>query len=306
MLHHSPVKKITSKAVTKVNDLLSSANYGLNQVKHLKNLPPLSPIGNKIVQEINQEGVSVVSLEQLGFLSNPALLKSMEMAVKDLDELSARKKCSLEYNSGFEHCIPINPRQIATRYPELFLWGLDESLLDIIENCIGLPIAYHGVIVRKEIVDGQQIGSRVWHTDHEDVNIIRVSIYLTDVLDDEAGPFEYIPRSSSPSYRDFKGVASITDEEMHKVVPSSQWKACKGAAGTVIFGAVSKVFHHGKTPLKERVAASFFYTSTSPTNEKLCREYSFQSGIPLITAPLTERQRQCLWKYQDLLPSNLS
>ena len=298
---------MVSKVATKVNDAFSAINYRVNQFKHIKKNHRLSPIGYQIVQEINHEGVAVVPIEKLNFTSTTRFLDAAKKACKDLKDPYFTNSQSIEYDTGFKHCIPINPTQIAKKYPELYLWGLDEKLLDIIEKCIGLPIAYHGVIVRKEIVDSQQIGSRIWHKDMEDFNIIRVSIYLSDVLDDTSGPFEYIPRHLSASYKDFKwlfrqGESNILDKHMQKVVPSSKWKTCKGPAGTVIFGAVAKIFHHGKIPLKERIAASYYYTSRNPTNEELCLTNSFQKGIPLITAPLTKRQRECLWRYQELLP----
>ncbi|MFQ4141356.1 hypothetical protein [Chlorogloeopsis sp. ULAP02] len=296
------IHKILNKVERKLAQLTSSYIYRTKQITHARKLPVISEIGRCIVRELNREGVAVLHLRELPFSSNVSLLNAMEKAVKDLHEASPDSPRLTEYRTGFEHCIPINPTRIAMYYPELFLWGLDEQLLDIIENCIGLPPAYHGVILRKEIVDEQQVGSRIWHQDQDDRNIIRVSIYLNDV-DEKGGAFEYIPRSLTPSIRTFKYGPNILDEHMEEVIPSSKWKTCTGPAGTVVFAAAAKIFHHGKMPSKERMAASFYYTSRNPSNEKLCREFSFQSGIPFIFQPLTKRQRECLWKYQELLPA---
>lgn len=295
-------EKLTEKVTRRMGDALYQARYRFNQLRHLRKRPPLSDIGRHIVSEIERDGVAMVPLDELPFASNGALRSVLDRVCEELDRADPDSRKSLEYKNGFDHCVPLNPSRIAQAYPELFLWGLDESLLDIVENCLGLPAAYHGVCVRKELVDGKSTGTRLWHTDDEDMNIIRVMIYLSDVLDDESGPFEYVPRHSSPSFGDFPGISMITDEDVKRVVPEWRWRRAKGPRGTVLFGAVAKVFHHGKVPLKPRKMASFHYTSRHPSNESLCRQFSFEPGIPLLDVQLSERQRGCLWKYEELLP----
>jgi hypothetical protein len=89
---------------------------------------------------------------------------------------------------------------------------------------------------------------------------------------------------------------------MRRVVPEDRWRRCFGPAGTVIFGAVAKIFHHGKIPRHPRKVCSYYYTSRHPKNEELCREYSFQSGMSELNVSLSQRQRRCLWEYEELLP----
>jgi hypothetical protein len=274
-----------------------------DQLRHLPRRPPLSPIGRHIVAALRREGVAAVPLDALPFASNAALNGALPRVRRYLDRLDPGAPSLLEYEEGFDHCVPINPSRIATELPALFMWGLDEALLDIVESYLGLDVAYHGVCIRKEIVDGRPAGTRFWHLDGEDFDVVRVMIYLSDVLDDESGPFEYVPRHSSPSWRDFPGIEGITDDAMRRVVPEWRWRRAKGPRGTVIFGAVAKVFHHGKIPFAPRKMASFHYTSRHPLNERLCRDYSFEPGIPHLREPLTERQRACLWKYAALLPA---
>ena len=299
MSKRQPSENVVRKVARKATEAASNATHRLRQLRHLGKLPELSPLGARIVKEVENEGVSVWPLDELAFDSNPGFRAAMDKA---LDDPNAFCRESIEYESGFEHCTPINPTRIARHYPNLFLWGLDEGLLDVVENCLGLPAAYHGVIVRKELVDDTIVATRLWHKDGEDRKVMRISVYLTDVLDAKSGPFEYVPRKRSPSYKDFEGVPRITDEHMNKVVPASEWRTCTGPAGTVMFSAVSHVFHHGKLPETERVVASYYYTSRNPTNEWLSMRNSFQRGIPLIDAPLSSRQRDCLWKYQECLP----
>jgi hypothetical protein len=137
-------------------------------------------------------------------------------------------------------------------------------LLNIAENYIGLPVAYLGVNLRKDIPNQKQVGTRLWHTDGEDRRMLKAIIYLNDV-DENGGPFEYIPQNLTPSYRSFKHLyCKILDEDMKKVVPACHWKQCTGAAGTVILVDTARLFHHGRVPEKERAALFFCYTSRKP------------------------------------------
>jgi hypothetical protein len=286
----------------KVGRMRALADYRLRQVRHRDALPPIGSVGKRILHDLAFDGVSAVRLEDLNFAANAAFWKAAQAAVEELRPMTLADASDIEYNSGFDHCVPLNPSRIASAYPALYTWGLDEGLLDIVENHIGTPIAYHGVIVRKEILDGDQVGTRGWHMDGEDHDITRVSVYLTDVNEPDAGAFEYIPASISPSHRQL-GAGFINDDRMREVVPQWQWKACTGAAGTVLFTSVAHIFHRGRIPNTERVAASFYYTSRHPTNPDLCREYSFAPGMPSLNVTLTPRQLDCLWEYRALLPN---
>ena len=211
-----------------------------------------------------------------------------------------------EYPVDHCHCEPIYPSRVASAFPELFLWGLDENILDVVENALGVPLAYHGVIVRKETLDGRQHGTRLWHQDQEDHEVLRITIYLTDVVADHDGPFEYVPRTVGPTYKDFmSNPSAIDDSAMGAVVPPWMWKACFGSAGTVLFTGVGGIFHRGRVPRTGRIAASYYYTSRAPKNPDWCKANSFQAGMSSLDVELTPRQRECLWEYEELLSNRL-
>lgn len=291
-----------SRISDKVTNLAAHGRHRLSQLRHLGKAPPLSALGRRIEWEMQSEGVSVVSLKELDFASNDVFSDAIRQTKAELERLNAEARAGLDYASGFEHCTPISPKKVAQEFPGLYTWGLDSGLLDIVENLLGMPAAYHGVCARQEIVDGKESGTRLWHQDTEDIKIIRVLIYLSDVTCDDDGPFEYVPKRQAVSYRDFRGIDDISDADMARVVPPDLWRRVLGPAGTVIFGDGANLFHHGKRPLSARQVCSFCYTSRHPTNPQLCREYSFESGIPHLRVELSERQRACLWQYERLLP----
>jgi len=122
--------------------------------------------------------------------------------------------------------------------------GLDAALLGIAEQYLGLPVAYHGAVLRHSPVDGRQVGPRRWHRDAEDYHVLRTVIYLNDV-DDDGGPFEYLPRRlAARAVRALAEDGMCSDDQLAAHVSPEQWKRCTGPAGTVVIADSAQVFHH--------------------------------------------------------------
>ena len=81
--------------------------------------------------------------------------------------------------------VPDDERLLAE--PEPYLFALSEPLLDLVEAYIGLPVGYFGVSVKREIANGVLEGTRNFHRDPEDENVLKIIIYLNDV-DAGTGP----------------------------------------------------------------------------------------------------------------------
>jgi len=283
--------------------VLSDFAYLLTRQKYAGNLPKLSPFDQSIVDAINREGVFVTSLEDLAITSTPQLLTSAMSIVSRLQADMWDGPTQVQWDS------PTQPTQVITLtdYQDIFLWGLEERLLNIVENCIGLPVTYHGVNLRRNIPNSDQKGREgSWHRDGEDRRVVKIIIYLSDISE-KNGPFEYIPKPLTPSFLSFKhihmypkilkhGFSALSDEELKKIVPESEWKACLGPAGTVIFVDTRNVFHHGKLPRAERSSLFFVYTSRHPTRPDICKANFIFDKDRLLTLAKTlpQHQRDCL------------
>lgn len=255
----------------------------------------LHPVDQQIVSALKQDGVAVSSLAELAIPDTDQFMQAAQALMAELQAQPAIAPRPNDRQNAFSHAVPASPIQIARDYPELFTWGLCDRILNILEVYMQAPVACQGVNLRRDVVDGQQIGTRFWHRDGEDRHVIKIIIYLTDVGEND-GPFEYIPKSQSPSYKQFKAVNyQISNHDMAQVVPPEQWHACTGKAGTVIFTDTAKVFHHGRVPQTERVAVFFAYTSHQPRWPELCSATSFHQGLPHLQVALSERQRESVW-----------
>jgi hypothetical protein len=250
------------------DELVYKAKLGLHESK----LPALSGHDRLIAETLKREGVYITTLADLGLPSTTQMLASANNYVASM----------------------VNPRDIQAGYklpqiytitdlPEFFTWGIEARLQNILENYIGLPIAFHGVHLRKDFPNEQQLQTLLWHKDSEDRRMIKVIIYLNDVTE-KHGPFEYVPLPSNLLERlnyyrvDYElrksNYLGINDAQLSKFIPKSAWKYCPGKAGTVIFVDPRNVLHHGTVRTEERSTLFFVYTANPPKRPELCTQYN--------------------------------
>ncbi|MBD2103574.1 2OG-Fe(II) oxygenase [Leptolyngbya sp. FACHB-261] len=275
----------------KVLQLPSEFRYRTELLKYASHLPKLSASEHSIVNTLRSEGAYVTSLAALSLPSTAQLLQA---ACGLFQELEANR-----VTRRGRHSVYATPEQIS-HYPELFLAGLDQQLLNIVETYIGVPVAYLGVSCRREVANGREVATRLWHQDLEDRRMIRIIVYLNEV-DQEGGPFEYIAKNSiAPvqwlKYHSHRLHKASVDRAVKSVVPRQDWKACVGPAGTVVFADTGSIFHRGRLPVaSERKALFFTYTSRQPLNLTYAKQLLSQEQLLTLTQSLGQRQRDCVF-----------
>ena len=266
-------------------------NYQVARKKHFDNLPVISEYEQDLIAQVRTEGVAMTSLEALSIPSTKEMLQAAKTLIPKIPS-------SISQNKN-EFVIHATSQQIV-EHKEIFIWGLEKRLTNIIENYIGLPVAYHGAYFRRDTINPVQIKSRLWHIDPEDRKVLKVVIYLNDV-DDSNGPFEYIPQPftskliSALKYNH----GYVQDKTMKKVISPSFFKSCTGIAGTVILAATGSIFHRGKVPISsDRYSVFFDYTSRKPiVHNHYGASFLSDEDLQLLAKNLTPQQRECVfWK----------
>ncbi|HAX88785.1 MAG TPA: phytanoyl-CoA dioxygenase [Cyanobacteria bacterium UBA11370] len=204
--------------------------------------------------------------------------------------------------SESQYVIHADSAQILS-HPNIFLWGLEERLLNIVESYLGVPVAYRGVFFQRDLANGQNVSTRLWHKDPEDYRIVKILVYLNDV-NENGGPFEYIPRYLNPQPFRLRYQLFFSDSEMARLVPKSEWVSCTGTAETVIFFDPHNIFHRGKLPTgSDRFAIFFAYHSRKPI--KVFRGHwkapFSHDELLVLSRTLSQRQRECVfwWEHED-------
>ena len=163
--------------------------------------------------------------------------------------------------------------------------ALHPEVLAVVNGFLGLCAELRSLAFWRNIVlPGQPAAaSQLWHRDHEDVTLVKLLVYLSDVATD-AGPFCYATGSHRGKHRWLdpptvvpQGTCRADDRAMAQVISRHRWQTITGPAATLILAA-TKGFHRGGLCVgQERLALSASYFSCSCAVDALPRGVT---GIP--------------------------
>ncbi len=264
--------------------VLSQRIYQTELNNYLPFLPKISATHTSVVQSLQKEGIAITSLDKLGIPHTSQVLEKVIELLPELQTVSNANRDTLRL-----------PWSRIMSNPEIFLWGLEPTLLDLIENYIGLPLSYYGADVRREFPNGKAVHVRQWHIDTEDHRMLKIIIYLNDV-DVTAGPFEYLSLQDSQLAAKTLKYSSgfISDSNMDATIAQKNWQPCTGKFGTAILADTCRIFHRAKPPVaKDRFSLTFSYTSHQPVARR-CKLTLSPQEWSQITTQLNQRQINCL------------
>jgi hypothetical protein len=251
---------------------------------HSTRLPALDPRDLPILEALRRTGAQVVAVEEMGLARTPALFAVADTLVAELKAMPTNGDNA-----------PRLPFARLMSFPDVYMWGLEERLLNLIENYIGLPIRYHGIDVRREVADGAASDVRQWHIDTEDHRLFRIIMYLNDV-EAGGGPFEYIPREQTVQAvaKLRYGSGFVKDDAMQTAVARTNWIQATARARCAAFADTCRVFHRAQAPTKtERYSITFSWMSTTPV--KTYPSTPLPNDVyALVVSQTNERQRAVL------------
>jgi len=224
-----------------------------------------------ILNTIKQKGIYLGDLKILEEMNvNMDWRNHISFLKKELDneqnkvDLASKKKGS--YAVGLRGYINENIIN------DIYRFALNEKLVEIIENYFEMPLTFRGVDIRKDLNDGKNIETRIWHIDGEDSKIIKILFYLENV-DEHTGPFSYIEKDVLNKNNKLKKNhdGRINQEEILLSIEKEKLK--KFCSNTNKFAIVDtgNIYHKGETPVnKNRYAIFFCYNSKFPLTPKYC------------------------------------
>lgn len=291
-MYSNILQKTKSKILKKIDTIpyrqyQAELAYQAALEKHLPHLPNISDHDLAIVKKVEEDGVFITSLTDLGMPSSPEFFQSAQNLIPKIPTSLAS-----EHNQFVVHATS----EQLMEYPIIFKWGLEQRLINIAENFFGLPVAYHGVYVRRDIANQLEIGSRLWHIDKEARKIFKIIVYLHDV-DENNGAFQYLsPAVTSEVAKSLRYKSGyIRNQTMEEVISASNYKSCTGVAGTVVFAATHNIFHRGKIPVtSDRYSVFFDYTPRLKEHSFYYNSCLPYEDLSLLSASLSESQKECV------------
>lgn len=252
--------------------------------KWAPHLPVLDADQASLVSTLHRDGVRIGLLDDLSIPSTDALKAALERVAVPLAALAP---------AGASTVRP--PLDDLLADLSLWQWGLQDRMLDIVENYLGVPARYYGADVRREVANNQTVGVRQWHRDAEDRRTVKILVWLNDV-DEEGGPYAYIPLAETLyAVERLHYVAGFVDDAkvLRMVAPGSVATAT-GPRWTAVVADNCRLLHRATPPVaRDRLSVTFTWSSRTPMKTEEAPEFTAQH-LRRIRSGLSERQLACL------------
>lgn len=125
-------------------------------------------------------------------------------------------------------------------------YALQPAAINVIATALGEIPWLDYVLLSYSRYSGEDLSSsQLWHRDHDDVRVIKLFSYLTDVEDDGDGPFTFLPRQSTDKFGYPIIGSHFPDEQVFQKVPRSDIKVMKAPRLTAFMVDTAKCLHMG-------------------------------------------------------------
>jgi hypothetical protein len=252
--------------------------------------PALDAAQEGIINRLREEGYATVPFSEL--VPDPSAWSELEA---EAGRFVAETEAELARESeGGESELRRRPGKefVVRKYAYDVLLGLDDPwlrlglnrhLLDVANTYLGMwaKLEYVDVWYTPPIEDAERKSSQRWHRDFNDRHLLKVFLYLVDV-DEETGPFEYVPRTAPGSeldhlwpWRPLGDNYPPEDEFAAKV--AGRTVSFTAPKGTLIFCNTCGFHRGGFAKGKPRVLATVTYSSPASLASLTERNYSVRS-----------------------------
>lgn len=222
-----------------------------------KNLPKLSALQQRLVEELNSTGLAICHFDEL--FQDRGLWHCLCAQISEFsssDEVQSAVRRQQKDFSEKKHYIltkyPQDRKPLITASNPLLGFGVNPLILDVVNSYLGMwsKLIYFDMWHTLPLDTETRFLSQRWHRDPEDRKKIRTFLYFSNV-DVDAGAMEYFMGShlGGPYEHVFRwegplGIPYPPDGEIERLIPASQRMILKGPPGTLIFCDTAG-FHRG-------------------------------------------------------------
>jgi Phytanoyl-CoA dioxygenase (PhyH) len=233
-----------------------------------RSAPELSGLQQRLVGDLSERGIAIVAYEDL--IGDESLWAELSADVagyaRDV-EAGLPKGRSTASKKG-DYLVRRKVPALAVDDPWIRL-ATSGEVLGVVNAYRGLwskLIDFRRIYTVPYPDSAARIASQNWHRDPEDLHVVKLFIYFSDV-DADSGPFEYVP--GSPRGGRYGGLwpwrplAKLypPDELVRQRVPDEDLLSVTGPSGTVIFCDTSGLHRGGFARSKPRIMATYSYVS---------------------------------------------
>ncbi len=247
----------------------------VSRLRFTRSEPQLDEVQRRVVEGLRSEGYVVLPFSEL--FPDPNVWQRLEAEAKafvEETEAGLAREAAGE-DSGLRRTskdFVVRRNAYGVTLPPDDPWlalATDPRLVDLANSYLGLwsKLEYVDLWYTKPSdAEAERRSSQRWHRDFNDRHLLKAFIYLTDV-DEEAGPFEYVPRSAPGNelgglwpWRPL-GENYPPQDELAERIAGRPVQTFTGPKGTMIFCNTSGFHRGGFATGKPRVLATFTYAS---------------------------------------------
>jgi Phytanoyl-CoA dioxygenase (PhyH) len=279
------------------------ANRGARR-RYSHSTPGLDDVQHRVLEQLRAEGYATLPFSEL--VPDPAVWEELEADAQrfasETEAGLAREaeggESALRRRAGKEFLVRKYSRDVELGLNDPWLrLGVNPRLLDLANAYLQMwsKLEYVDVWYTPPAGGDERKSSQRWHRDFNDRHLLKAFLYLVDV-DEETGPFEYVPRSAPGGeldrlwpWRPLGENYPPEDEFAERV--NGRSVTFTAPKGTIILCNTSGFHRGGFAKGKPRALATWTWDSPASLKALSERNYAFNAGS---TASLTEAQRYAL------------
>jgi hypothetical protein len=258
---------------------------------------PLNEVQQAAVDALRADGIAVLDFRSLfgeelwreASADAEPFIRATEEATRDAGDRPASKDELIVRRFFHQAKVRVDgKKREKPRFSILAPWiriAAGQPLVDIVNS-------YRGLLTRLYEVDewftvpypqsGERLASQQWHRDPEDVHVVKVFVYLTDV-DEEAGPFEYVRGSAAGGRYEHlwpwaDGHRYVDGADLEAAVDGGDRLTVTGPAGTMIVCDTGGFHRGGFARTRPRVLSTSTYLPPDTRKRRFKMDYTGQQG----------------------------
>lgn len=195
-------------------------------------------------EELNRNGYAIVTE-----LMDPALQQQFANAGKSrLDDIeTAEAKQSSNWKKFWVRLLDAEMKDGKLGADNVFVqYALQPSVINVVATALSeIPWLDYVLLSYSRHTGEELASSQLWHRDHDDVRVIKLFSYLTDVEEDGDGPFTFLPRQSTDKFGFPLLGSHFPDDRVFDKVPREDVKVMKAPRLASFMVDTAKCLHMG-------------------------------------------------------------
>jgi hypothetical protein len=204
----------------------------------------ITPAERAKAEDLNRDGYAVVTE-----LMDPAIQQQFAEAglvsLKNIEDLEAKQTST--WKKFWVRLLDAEMQDGRLSSDNIFVrYALQPTVINVIATALGeIPWLDYVLLSYSRYAGDDLSSSQLWHRDHDDVRVIKLFSYLTDVEEDGDGPFTFLPRQATDKFGHPVLGSHFPDNQVFGKVPRTDVKVMKAPRLTSFMVDTAKCLHMG-------------------------------------------------------------